>query len=101
MRWSLALLCSIGCAHPRPSSGSDDASVDHHDAIVLDARSDGGGGGGGDGGGGDGGGGDGGGGNHDASGGHDAMAGAITGGPCLSGTPGATAYRIRWANGGG
>lgn len=25
----------------------------------------------------------------------------ITGGPCLSGAPGATAYRIRWTNGGG
>jgi hypothetical protein len=28
-------------------------------------------------------------------------AGVITGGPCSSGAPGATAYRIRWANGGG
>jgi hypothetical protein len=30
----------------------------------------------------------------------DAMAGVITGGPCLSGAPGATGYRIRWADGG-
>ena len=33
---------------------------------------------------------------------HDAGATTvITGGPCLSGAPGATAYRIRWADGGG
>ncbi len=31
----------------------------------------------------------------------DAPTGPITGGPCSSGAPGATAYRIRWANGGG
>ncbi|HTJ44613.1 MAG TPA: hypothetical protein VL463_21055 [Kofleriaceae bacterium] len=31
----------------------------------------------------------------------DANIGPITGGPCLSQTPGATAYRIRWADGGG
>jgi hypothetical protein len=31
----------------------------------------------------------------------DAPAGVITGGPCLSGQAGATAYRIRWANAGG
>src|SRR5690606_30477700 len=31
----------------------------------------------------------------------DAPSGPITGGPCSSGAPGATAYRIRWANGGG
>ena len=31
----------------------------------------------------------------------DAPTGVITGGPCLSGAPGATGYRIRWANGGG
>ncbi|HUH03896.1 MAG TPA: hypothetical protein VML75_17995 [Kofleriaceae bacterium] len=31
----------------------------------------------------------------------DAMVGIITGGPCLSGAPGATAYRVRWADGGG
>jgi hypothetical protein len=29
-----------------------------------------------------------------------APVGIITGGPCLSGAPGATGYRIRWANGG-
>jgi hypothetical protein len=32
---------------------------------------------------------------------HDAMAGVITGGPCLSGAAGATAYRVRWENAGG
>jgi hypothetical protein len=31
----------------------------------------------------------------------DAPGGVITGGPCTSGSAGATAYRIRWANGGG
>lgn len=31
----------------------------------------------------------------------DAPVGVITGGPCLSGAPGATAYRIKFANGGG
>jgi hypothetical protein len=31
----------------------------------------------------------------------DASVGVITGGPCLSGAPGATGYRIRWADGGG
>src|SRR5690606_5800255 len=31
----------------------------------------------------------------------DAPPGVITGGPCSSGSAGATAYRIRWANGGG
>jgi len=30
----------------------------------------------------------------------DAPTGVLTGGPCLSGTPGATAYRIRWAGNG-
>jgi hypothetical protein len=38
-------------------------------------------------------------GSHDASM-QDATSGVISGGPCLSGAPGATAYRIRWANGG-
>jgi hypothetical protein len=38
----------------------------------------------------------------DAGGGSpDADPGIITGGPCLSGAPGATAYRIRWADAGG
>jgi hypothetical protein len=37
----------------------------------------------------------------DASTPHDAPTGIITGGPCISGTSGATAYRVRWANGGG
>jgi hypothetical protein len=29
------------------------------------------------------------------------MTGVLTGGPCMSGAAGATAYRVRWANGGG
>lgn len=36
----------------------------------------------------------------DASGPADALAGVLNGGPCLSGTPGVTAYRIRWAGNG-
>lgn len=36
----------------------------------------------------------------DAPGTADAPAGAITGGPCLSGTPGVAAYRVRWAQSG-
>ena len=32
---------------------------------------------------------------------HDAAPGVISGGPCLSGAAGATAYRIRWSDGGG
>ena len=31
----------------------------------------------------------------------DAPDGILTGGPCLSGSPGATAYRVAWSNGGG
>lgn len=62
-----------------------------------------------DGSGGDGSGGDGSGGDGDGSGGDgggsggdgDGNGGAISGGPCLSDALGATAYRIRWANGGG
>jgi len=37
----------------------------------------------------------------DASTQHDAPTGIITGGPCISGASGATAYRVRWADGGG
>ena len=36
----------------------------------------------------------------DASGGADAPIGIITGGPCLSGQPGQTAYRMRWGQSG-
>jgi hypothetical protein len=36
----------------------------------------------------------------DASGNTDAPIGIITGGPCLSGQPGQTAYRMRWAQSG-
>jgi hypothetical protein len=94
MRRFALLVWVVGCAQPRSSSGSDasnsggDATTgDHHDAhvtldapAITDAA-----------------------GNHDANGGqHDAMtAGVITGGPCMSGAAGATAYRIRWADGGG
>ena len=40
-------------------------------------------------------------GNDAAIGGADAGGGVLTGGPCLSGAPGQTAYRIRWIDGGG
>jgi hypothetical protein len=36
----------------------------------------------------------------DGSMGGDAPVGVITGGPCMSGQPGATAYRVRWAQSG-
>ena len=39
-------------------------------------------------------------GSHDGAVTQDAALGPITGGPCLSGAAGATAYRIRWADGG-
>ena len=78
------------------SSGSDAASGSGGDARVADAGGDG--AGGGDGGArGDGGSGSAvdGGGSTDA-GAHDAAAGILSGGPCMSGAAGATAYRIRW-----
>jgi hypothetical protein len=97
---SIALLASVAfaaaCGHP----GGDDNSGDD-DGAGDDAR----GSRGSDGGGGDGGGGGGDGAAADASGADaaspDAAPGVIDGGPCMSGAPGATAYRIRWADGGG
>ncbi len=94
-RTALAWICAVAaCGGPGGQGQGDDD------------------GGGGDDGGGDGGGGGGDGsipgdaGNGDAgTGGTDAAPdgppGVITGGPCLSGQPGATGYRIRWANAGG
>jgi len=94
MRWIVACLIAAGCAHPRPSTGDDDAgnpdgTNGHTDASTstsdgahggTDATT-----------------------THDAGTTfHDAMTtGVITGGPCLSGMPGQTGYRIRWADGGG
>jgi hypothetical protein len=102
----LALVVVIACGPPPRSDGYDDAAIGGVDGAGGD---DDGGGGGGDGGGGGtdgGGGGDGGGGVQD--GGIvvqdalvDAPPGVITGGPCMSGSAGSTAYRIRWANSGG
>ena len=90
MRRVLWLAFLFGCSHAQrnnvdaSSSGGDDAST-------FDT-----GGGGGDGSTG---------GNDaattDGSVGQDASSGIITGGPCMSGAPGATAYRIRWADAGG
>lgn len=111
MKWSViaCVLALAACGHPRPSNNDVDASTTTGgDAFAaIDAH------GGGDaaadaGTGHDGGAHDGGiqdGGIHDAAPDafvpHDAPAGIITGGPCISGTAGATAYRIRWADGGG
>ncbi len=118
-RWSGLLVLLVACGHPRGNdSGRDAAGTgdDASDTILDAARGDDGGGTGDDGGGtGDDGGGTGSDGGvdpdamivlddasvvvHDAA--PDAPAGIITGGPCSSTTDGATAYRIRWANGGG
>jgi hypothetical protein len=92
VRWSVLAVGLIACAHPRPSSGDDTTDANGHrdsgggaDALHQDANM----GSGGDGGG-------------SGSGQHDAgMTNVITGGPCLSGMPGQTGYRIRWQNGGG
>jgi hypothetical protein len=112
MKSALALvLVVVGCgSHPRSQNGVDatggggDATGGGGDAMGGGHDGGGGtdGGGGNDGGGGhDGGGAIDAGGSHDAGGAHDAPTGIITGGPCISGAQGATAYRIRWANGGG
>jgi hypothetical protein len=99
MKWSViaCVLALAACGHPRPSNndvdassmgadafaandangnGSDASGSGSHDAAIVDAAPD-------------------------AAVPHDAPAGIITGGPCISGTAGATAYRIRWADGGG
>ncbi len=95
MRTAL-LACVLAACGPGPrghgETGGDDTG-DKQDASVGDGN-----GGGNDDGstsGGDGGGGDG-----SMGGGGDALAGVITGGPCLSGQPGKTAYRVRWAKSG-
>jgi hypothetical protein len=111
------------CGHSHSHDGVDGGGVD--DSSVADAAGDSGNHGGGDGGGLDGGAHDGGlddGGAHDGgsldggqgtgdggaldggafdAGSPDAPTGIISGGPCISGAAGATAYRVRWANGGG
>src|SRR5690348_4822610 len=102
MKWSVAalVLALLACGHSRPSQNGADASTSGGDATGAgDARgtSDATAGG-------------------DASGAHDAAindaavdaalphdapTGIISGGPCISGTAGATAYRVRFADGGG
>ena len=104
----LALVVVIACGPPPRGDDQRDAAIGSLDDANGGGGEDGGGGGNGDGGGG---GNDGGGGGNDGGGGGSdggivvtpdaAPAGVITGGPCVSGTAGATAYRIRWANGGG
>lgn len=97
----LALACVLIACGPTPRGNGDD---DARDASTEDgAGSDDGSTTGGDGSttGGDGGsGGDGGVTGVDGGMGSDAPAGIITGGPCLSGQPGKTAYRVRWAKSG-
>jgi hypothetical protein len=102
---SNALACLIGlaaCANGSDGgggAGDDEGGVDAAAHDGAPGGDDAGGGGDGDGGGG---GGDDGGGGIDAGDTPppDATASVITGGPCLSGEPGATGYRIRWADGG-
>jgi hypothetical protein len=98
----------LAACGPAPRGAGDDTGGGEDtlvDASMADSNGGGGDDGGGDGGdgggggGGDGGGGDGGGGGTDAGGG-DAPAGVITGGPCMSGQAGKTAYRVRWAQSG-
>jgi hypothetical protein len=97
---SVALvLAGTACGHQRPAQSDGGAGIDGPFGSRDGGNADATGGGGGDDGGG---GGDGGGGSTDAGGGgthHDA-AGVISGGPCISGASGATAYRIRWAGSG-
>jgi hypothetical protein len=97
-----AALCAllVACGpHPRGSDdvSSGDDTQDKHDASANDSSNtnddgatggDGGTGGDGSATGGDGG------------GGGDAAVGVITGGPCMSGQPGKTAYRVRWGQSG-
>lgn len=95
-----SLLALVACANGSDSGGGGGDDEGMADAAGADATARDGAPGGDDGGGIDGGGG------IDAPDSPppdamaDAMAGVITGGPCLSGTPGATGYRIRWADGG-
>ena len=96
MKRALFAVIFVACGTPhRQPAGGDDASIgsggpDAHSggggsdaAVAIDAHT----GGGSDGSGG---------GMHDASSG-----GVITGGPCMSGAAGGTAYRILWTNAGG
>lgn len=91
------LVVLAACGAPHRGQG-DDVGPALDDAGGVDGVGDAGPGGDGDGGGGDGGGDGDGGGGGDAMGMADAApVGPITGGPCLSGHAGQTAYRVRWA----
>jgi hypothetical protein len=87
----VALVCLAACGHPRPSQGDDSGVVDAPrviDTFVIEdgkLAADGGADSG----------------SMSADAATDATTGVLSGGPCVSGTAGATAYRIRWANGGG
>ncbi len=92
---ALGLIVVVACGPPPRGDGHSDAALGGDlDGALIDGSN--GGGGGSDGGGGSGGGTDGGMVTLDAS-----SAGVITGGPCASATPGAAAYRVRFANSGG
>lgn len=98
---ALATAPALAACGDRPGNGSGDGDGDGDSGGDGDGNGD---GGGNDGGGGTDGApadapGDSGGGGTDAA--IDGPPGVITGGPCLSGQAGATAYRIRWANAGG
>ncbi|HEY5952484.1 MAG TPA: hypothetical protein VIV40_43595 [Kofleriaceae bacterium] len=110
-RWLASLVVGIAaasvaaCGPPNRPGNDRDASIGTGDGghdSGGGSHDDGGGGGGDGGGGGNDGGGSGDDGGmvviHDAS--LDAPAGIITGGPCASGSAGATAYRVRWAQSG-
>jgi hypothetical protein len=88
--WLVSVIACGRAGLATDASRGDDGS--RRDAAIADAPRD------GHGGGGDGG-------THDAAihDAHviDAASSVITGGPCLSGTMGQTAYRIRWSNAGG
>jgi hypothetical protein len=94
--WVVVIACGPG--HRPGDTGDDDTTGTDAPGGAHDASGTGDGASSGDAGGTDAAGGDAGGSDASAS---DAAAGIITGGPCISGTPGSTAYRIRWANAGG
>lgn len=97
----VAIACVLAACGPAPrggdDTGGDDTGGDPHDASTSDTGGDGSTAGGDDA---STGGNDSGASGQDAGGGSDAPAGVISGGPCMSGQAGQTAYRVRWAKSG-
>ena len=93
--WRFALLAIAACGPP-PRATGDAATGNGDGAAHVDAASTSDGNATSDGGGTSDGGT-----TSDGSASDGAGVGIITGGPCMSGAAGATAYRVRWANGGG